>query len=253
MGISIVLRQKRSEMRIIKFESRITRWVGLFVCLMALWLPAKGEVETACPADGTCGGANTGCGSAGIVITGTSLGKDNIHLNVDNVSNFVVDWIVDSPCGNGTNSCNYTAFTGVARFILDGGAGPSGTGFDARWNHAITDDLDGEPHGSGRLRHSHLPKIPNDQSYLFNHECKHTLQIVASVRDGAQCALSNVVEKRSNPITVWIDNKNTTSKVENQASCSEKAPSCKAAERGRPVDIATGEMYHQMVDLRRAV
>src|SRR5262249_6986078 len=91
----------------------------------------------------------------------------------------------------------------------------------------------------------------------FGLSCNHTLEIVGGVNDvGGDCSVNPAyVNRSSNPVTLWINNY-WTPEPDDMVHCSGPPPSkpgsCETLRPavGRPVDLATGGMFHDMSDLR---
>lgn len=84
-----------------------------------------------------------------------------------------------------------------------------------------------------------------------NDGCKHELRIRAYFRLNGSCSPPGGVAlpyADSQPMTVWIDALNT-SQVEDRESCTGGAPGCIRPTIGRPINLASGRMHHEMVDL----
>ncbi len=198
-----------------------------------------------CPTDSGCG-TNTDCyGSPQFVIVGAHINgvpvdTEKIVIDASNFGGLTIDWIPFTVCGNGPSGsgCDF-GISPQPYFILDGAGGDlnADTASD-QFPYAEHIDEDIGP-GSARIRHSHI----KDPDSFLSHSCKHTLQVYGPMHDPVSpCGITNDTATFSNRLTLWLN--------KSKAECANGATACQVPQKGLPVDLSSGRMFHEMVDLR---
>jgi len=87
-------------------------------------------------------------------------------------------------------------------------------------------------------------------SLFANKLCQHTLTVEGYMHTSTACDGSDLVYVKSNPLTIWIDDTTTMPQEGTMAMCNGGCPSCNVTSVGNPVDVTSGRMFHEMVDLK---
>jgi hypothetical protein len=172
---------------------------------------------------------------------------DNLHLNASNIGSLTINWIVYSGCKS----------LGGARFVIDGAAGNFNT-LDKSYGQ-YSQHIDAVPPDDNEGNREHRSPLKLASDFLLKHPCKHTLQLwsVPTIDSDPLCAApTSLTPVLSNEVTFWIDSPSNGSdpvdpfpgNPKTQSTCS-NGPS-EAPTVGCPVDVASGKMFHEMVDLR---